>query len=86
MYMNEQKKLFRMIQDVSFAVYEAVLYLDGHPSNRQALEYYNKYNSKLAELTDIYESKYGPLTFKGNGCTDKWKWVDTPWPWEYESV
>ena len=84
--MNEQKKLFRMIQNESFAVYETALYLDGHPGSRRALEYFNKHNSRLAELTEKYENKYGPLTFKGNDSSDRWKWVDSPWPWEYESV
>lgn len=84
--MNEQKKLFRMIQNHSFAVYEAVLYLDGHPCDRQALAFFNRHNSRLKELTDKYEKKYGPLTVMGNDSEEEWKWVCSPWPWEYESV
>lgn len=82
--MNEQKKLFRQIQVFSFAVYEAALYLDGHPCDKKAIEYYDKYNKKLLELRDRYEKNYGPMTINGNfDC--KWKWTDSPWPWEYES-
>ena len=82
--MNEQKKLLKQIQIYSFAVVETTLYLDGHPCDKRALAYYNKYNGMLAELKAKYESKYGPLTsFSNTECT--WKWVDGPWPWEYEA-
>ncbi len=82
--MNEQKKLLRQIQVYCFAIVEVTLYLDGHPCDRDALEYYNKYNAHLSELKHKYESKYGPLTANGNnGCT--WRWVEGPWPWEYEA-
>ena len=40
--MNEQRKLMRQIQVFSFAVYEAALYLDGHPCDKRAIEYYNE--------------------------------------------
>ncbi len=84
--MNEQKKLFKTIRAYSFAVYEAILYLDGHPDDRRALAFYGKYSEKLREATARYEKRYGPLTAFGVTCGDKWTWVDTPWPWEYDSI
>lgn len=83
--MCERKKLFKQIQIYSFAVYEAALYLDGHPKDRRALEYYHKKNEILSELCAKYEKLYGPLTIQGNECEDEWKWTSSPWPWEYES-
>ena len=82
--MNDRKKLLKQIQIYSFAVYEAALYLDGHPKNRRALEYYRKKKEILSELYVKYEKLYGPLTITGNACEDEWKWVSTPWPWEYD--
>jgi len=83
--MNEQKKLYKLIQSYSFILYETALYLDGHPTCRKALDHWNRYSEKLAEVTGIYEEKYGPLTMKGHrACRDSWKWVETPWPWEYD--
>ncbi|MBE6613924.1 MAG: spore coat protein CotJB [Ruminococcaceae bacterium] len=83
--MNEQKRLFRMIQQVSFVLYETALYLDTHPHCRPALAYFNKYNARRRELMEKYESKYGPLTMYGQNCSsDHWQWVETPWPWEYD--
>lgn len=83
--MNEQKKLYRMIQQVSFVLYETGLYLDTHPNCRQALAYFQRYNTRLRELTERYETRYGPLTMYGQnaGC-DQWQWVASPWPWEYD--
>lgn len=83
--MCEQKKLFRQIQVYSFAVYEAILYLDGHPSDKRALEYYKKYNTKLSDLKKKYEEKYGPLTAFGNESAT-WNWTESAWPWEYDSL
>ncbi len=83
--MNEQKKCFRMIQQVSFVLYETALYLDTHPNCRQALAYFNKYNARLRELMEKYESRYGSLTMYGQSCSsDHWQWVNAPWPWEYD--
>lgn len=80
--MNDKKRLMRQIQVFSFAVYEAALYLDGHPNDKKAMEYYNKYSDKLAELTEKYEHSFGPLTIKGNKG-HAWKWTESAWPWEY---
>ncbi len=81
--MNEQKKLYKLIENYSFVIYETALYLDGHPNCRRALAHYAKYRAKLLEAAHLYEEKYGPLTMYGqNGC-DVWQWVKAPWPWEY---
>lgn len=80
--MNEQKKLMRMIQNYSFAVTEAVLYLDTHPHCQKALRFYNKYRRMYDETVKKYEQNFGPLTMYGNECEDHWRWVEEPWPWE----
>ena len=83
--MNDQKKLYKLIQAYSFVIYETALYLDGHPNCKKALEHYRKYREKLTEVTGIYEEKYGPLSIMGqDSCGNTWKWVKTPWPWEYD--
>ena len=79
---NEKKKLMSLIQHYSFAVTEAVLYLDAHPKCRKAMNFYHKYTALRSEAIEMYEQKYGPLTMYGNKCEDSWKWVSEPWPWE----
>lgn len=83
--MNEQKKLLRLIQNYSFALYETVLYLDSHPNCRRALQQHNRYQEKLNEAACLYEEKFGPLTVKCPNDGRYWQWVNSPWPWEYDS-
>lgn len=82
--MNERDRLLRRIRADDFALYEAVLYLDGHPRNKKALEYYRQLRDELAQLKAEYTRKYGPLTIYDNDNGDSWQWIDGPWPWERE--
>ncbi len=79
-----EKELMKAIQSVGFAKLETELYLDTHPDNTAALDYFHEMHEKLRELTDAYEAEYGPLTTNGvHG--DTWTWVHTPWPWQSEA-
>ena len=78
----EKKKLMKLIQQYSFAVTEAVLYLDTHPNSRKALKFREKYAKMRADAVELYEKKYGPLTMYAENCEYDWKWVNEPWPWE----
>ena len=79
----ERGALMRQIQAYSFAVVEVNLYLDTHPEDAAAIEYYNKYIALLREAKDSYECNFGPLTAAGvHG--DYWTWTRDPWPWEYD--
>ena len=72
------------VRELSFALYETVLYLDAYPSDTVALEYYNTLLGELEEATETYEKKYGPLTMYGNNAS-RWSWIESPWPWESEA-
>ena len=74
----------KRLMELSFALYETVLYLDGHPTCTDALEHYNTLIAELEQVTEQYEEKYGPLTIYSN-THDTWKWVSSPWPWESEA-
>ena len=80
----EKKKLMRLIQQYSFAVTEAVLYLDTHPHCPKALKFREKYVALREDAVKLYEEKYGPLTMYCGTADDCWKWVKEPWPWEYD--
>ena len=82
--MNERERLLRRIQAEDFAVYETVLYLDGHPKNRQARAYYQKHRDAAVALRTEYEQKYGTLTIYGNNDAGNWNLINRPWPWEKE--
>ena len=69
-------------QAYSFAVYDALLYLDAYPDNAQAMECYNKYQRLAQRAKMEYEAKYGPITAPTEA--NNWHWTDSPWPWHIE--
>lgn len=79
---NDKYSLMRALQEADFALYETVLYLDGHPTNKKALEYYGKIRDEAKALRESYEKSYGPLTVYGNNDANDWHHIDRPWPWE----
>jgi len=82
--MNQRSQLLNEIQAHDFAIYEAALYLDGHPNCKRALAFYNKERDIAAALKKEYEQKFGPLTIYSNNSSNAWYWTDGPWPWEKE--
>ena len=78
-----KSELMRKIQSLAFVKTETELYLDAHPDNKAALDYYHKVNDELENLTRQYECKFGPITAKGSS-QNSWNWVDKPWPWHVD--
>ena len=81
----EKKNLKRYIDLVSFAALDCAMFLDTHPSNSEALEYFEYYKDARKKALKEYSSRFSPLTLdtvpKG---TDFWAWANEPWPWEME--
>ena len=82
---HDRTKLLRRLAAEDFAVYEAVLYLDGHPNCRHALAYYQRHRALAASLRAEYEKCFGALTNNAVAACDAWQWVEGPWPWEKEA-
>ena len=61
------------------------MFLDTHPKNKEALEYFEYYQNARKQALKEYSSRFSPLTLdtvpKG---TDFWAWANKPWPWEME--
>ena len=76
--------LLRKISKAGFVLNELALFLDTHPADMNALRHYEYYQKRHGELTGEYENKYGPLTRKITNNSDRWTWIDGPWPWENE--
>lgn len=74
--------LHEKIRALGFVKVELELYLDTHPDCQTALDYYYRTLAELKRLTDEYQSTVGPLTAMGVTDTDRWTWVDGPWPWQ----
>lgn len=74
--------LLREIQVAKFALIEAQLFLDTHPCDQEAMDFFCCQKEKLDELLKCWE-EVCPMIRKDDGemC---WAWVDTPWPWQVE--
>lgn len=77
-----QKQLLMYLSQVSFGVTEAVLYLDTHPCDKEAMEYYQKMRKLREEALEKYQREFGPLLNDANDDQCNWVWTETPWPWE----
>ena len=69
--MNANKEtMLRRLQAADFVLHETVLYLDGHPTNQKALEFFRKAKTAYDELLAEFQQAFGPQTAAapGNGC------------------
>ncbi len=77
-----KKKYLHEVDMAGFMVYEAVLYLDTHPCDQEAMAYYRIAKKKYEEAVANYNEKVGPLCMSDVVCGDTFAWVEEPWPWE----
>ena len=82
--MTDKATLMKRINMLSFAVDEAVLFLDTHPEDREALRFYHEMNAQRQKAVAEYTAEYGPLTAGSVTNAERWTWVDSPWPWKKE--
>ena len=78
------KELQKKLQKVSFALVEAVLYLDAYPNCEKAKRYYQELKNERHELVKALTDAGMPMSsmMVKDG---EWSWVNGPWPWEYEA-
>ena len=81
---TERERLFHDIGIIDFVIVEMTLYLDTHPTDREAMEYLKHYVRMKNQAMKEYAMKYGPLRISDmDGCKqNEWKWATQPWPWE----
>lgn len=94
--MTERASLLKEIDEASFAMNDATLYLDTHPTDEAALQYFQMCQFRRKKAMQAFEENYEPLTvdcvnYENNNKTDShtcyanqkhWTWGDGPMPWE----
>lgn len=80
--LSDKQKLMRQLQASGFALVEAQLYLDSHPTCKMGLDYFKKHKAEYEALEKEYTAKYGALCPIQADSDKKWEWVTTPFPWE----
>lgn len=83
--MTEREILTKKLAACRFMIDDLKLYLDTHPGDTATIAKINELKEKLKPLVKQYEEKYGPLT-RNAAQKNKWKWINSPWPWENEEV
>lgn len=79
---NEKMRLFMAINQFGFAISDITLYLDTHPKDQEALEYFHQMNRMYNRAISEYENKFGPMVQTGEANQNYWQWSVSPWPWE----
>lgn len=82
MALTEQQNMMRRLQVQCFALDDIRLFLDTHPDDKAALEYYQKYRHLMEQTMNNYVKQFGPISPNQVEGTERWTWIDTPWPWE----
>lgn len=79
-----RRELMKELNKVSFVVDDIKLYLDTHPDDEEALVCFNEYSEKRNKLMREYSKYYMPLTvdLEDASCTERWNWIQEPWPWQ----
>lgn len=80
--MTEKRKMMDAVYANGFAADDARLFLDTHPHDKNALDYYNRKMELYHQAVSRYEEKFGPIRPENGGMSGKWEWATTPWPWE----
>lgn len=74
--MNVNKEtMLRRLQAADFVLHETVLYLDGHPTNQKALEFFRKAKAAYDELLAEFQEAFGPQTAYAADGSNPWEWV-----------
>lgn len=79
---SDRCTLSEKISALEFVLADLKLFLDTHPTEKDALEAYRKYVKEVAELRTQYTAFYGPLQAENYEPEAHWKWIDNPWPWD----
>lgn len=79
-----RQELLHTINVASFSVDDVKLFLDTHPDHPEALAYFREYSAIRNRSLEEYAHFFGPLTIDtaSTSCSDYWKWVSEPWPWQ----
>lgn len=86
---QNQCKLLYEIGMLDFICLEMNLYLDTHPNEAEAIQYFQYYSRLYKQAKREYAVKFGPLCIDDidiPGSGNQWKWAKQPFPWEEGAV
>ena len=79
-----REETLRRVEMLDFALADVNIFLNNHPNDTAALNFYNQDNQLHKQAVAQFEESFGPMTASGVNIEDGWSWIDKPWPWEME--
>jgi spore coat protein JB len=74
--------LLHEVEMAGFVLDDMVLYLDTHPTDMEALAYYQTARANYEQAVANYTDQVGPL-FMYDACgNSQFSWLTESWPWE----
>lgn len=80
--MNQKEQMLKDIGILDFVLVELTLYLDTHPCDRNAQEYFNHYSKIKMKMEKEFSQMYFPLRKDLAESGKEWRWGTAPAPWE----
>ena len=77
-----QKELYEWIMMLGFCAVDMMLYLDTHPDDEEALNYFNQCNTLYNAAKQSYQEQFGLLNAFAEQERFSWDWNTAPMPWE----
>lgn len=75
--------LLSKLTQLEFYAVDLQLYIDTHPTDKQAISDYNRTVREASVVRAEYEKMHGPLyNFVSLVNDEKSDWINEPWPWE----
>ena len=80
--MCQQEQMLNDIGMVDFTLVELTLYLDTHPFDMNAMEYFNHYARIKCQMEKEFSQNFFPLRKDLAESDKEWRWGMAPLPWE----
>ena len=84
MLSQEGMRMLNDIRIVDFVLVDLSLYLDTHPFDQEAMEYFNHYVRIKNKMSRDFSMRFFPLTKDLAESNKEWRWGAAPLPWEGE--
>lgn len=79
---SESARMLKDIGIINFVMVELGLYLDTHPHDQEAMEYYQHYRRMYNRMVADFSERFYPLSMCNANDTTQWNWSLAPMPWE----
>lgn len=77
-----KKELYEWIMMLGFCAVDMMLYLDTHPDDEEALNYFNQCTALYNAAKQSYQEQFGQLNAFSEQERSSWDWNTAPMPWE----